>query len=200
MPKKIDHEERKEKILSTALKVFSQYGYKDSNLSLIAEKSGISRPTIYQYFHDKNEIFYFAVKSVTGRMFSRYSMMAWDESIGDEIDRLEAIISDVIDTAKANEDALINLMDVMIAVRKEDGDLSDVIFRRTAKLTILLKRLIVKGINSGVIKQCDHDDIADYIFITLESFCFQIAFFRVFEKQEAMAFIRSYLDFYRVRT
>ena len=36
MPKKIDHEERKEKILHTALKVFAREGYRDSNLSLIA--------------------------------------------------------------------------------------------------------------------------------------------------------------------
>jgi AcrR family transcriptional regulator len=68
MPKKIDHEERKEKILQTALKVFAREGYRDSNLSLIATECGISRPTIYQYFKDKEQIYYYAVKLVTGRM------------------------------------------------------------------------------------------------------------------------------------
>ena len=55
MPKKIDHEARKEKILHTALRVFGREGYRDSNLSLIASECGISRPTIYQYFKDKEE-------------------------------------------------------------------------------------------------------------------------------------------------
>ena len=65
MPKKIDHEERKEKILQTALKVFAREGYRDSNLSLIAIECGVSRPTIYQYFKDKEEIYYYEVKLVT---------------------------------------------------------------------------------------------------------------------------------------
>ena len=72
MPKKIDHEQRKINILNNALKVFAQEGYKNSNLSLIAKKSGISRPTIYQYFKDKDEIYYYAVKLVTGNMFEKY--------------------------------------------------------------------------------------------------------------------------------
>ena len=89
MPKKIDHEERKVRILKTALDVFAREGYRDSNLSLIAEQCGLSRPTIYQYFKDKNEIFYYAVKLVTGRMFTRYATVAWDESCGDTIQRIE---------------------------------------------------------------------------------------------------------------
>ena len=99
MPKKIDHEERKVRILKTALDVFAREGYRDSNLSLIAEQCGLSRPTIYQYFKDKNEIFYYAVKLVTGRMFTRYATVAWDESCGDTIQRIEWICNDVIDEA-----------------------------------------------------------------------------------------------------
>ena len=102
MPKKIDHEERKVRILKTALDVFAREGYRDSNLSLIAEQCGLSRPTIYQYFKDKNEIFYYAVKLVTGRMFTRYATVAWDESCGDTIQRIEWICNDVIDEAVRN--------------------------------------------------------------------------------------------------
>ena len=91
MPKKIDHEERKVKILKTALDVFAKEGYRDSNLSLIAEQCGLSRPTLYQYFKDKDEIYYYAVKLVTGRMFLRYGQMAWDEKLGGCVDRIEAI-------------------------------------------------------------------------------------------------------------
>ena len=80
MPKKIDHEERKETILRTALEVFAKEGYHNSNLSLIAEASGISRPTVYQYFHNKDEIYYYAVKLITGRLFATYSAKAWGPS------------------------------------------------------------------------------------------------------------------------
>ena len=67
MPKKVDKEERKELIMNSALAVFAREGYREANLSLIAEESGISRPTVYQYFNDKNDIYYYAVKLVTGK-------------------------------------------------------------------------------------------------------------------------------------
>ena len=132
MPKKIDHEERKETILRTALDVFAREGYHNSNLSLIAEDSGVSRPTVYQYFHNKDEIYYYAVKLVTGRLFAKYSAIAWGPDGGDEIERMSTILADIIDTAVANEKGLMNLMDVMVSAKRDGVDYADVIHRRIA--------------------------------------------------------------------
>ena len=68
VPKIVDKEERMQMILSKALEVFAKVGYRESNLSLIAEACCLSRPTVYQYFSDKKEIYYYAVKNVTSRM------------------------------------------------------------------------------------------------------------------------------------
>ena len=136
MPKRIDHEERKVRILKTALDVFAREGYRDTNLSLIAEHCGLSRPTLYQYFKDKDEIFYYAVKLVTGRMFQRYGTIAWDSGYGDCIQRIEYICNDIIDEAVDNEAALQSLMDVMLQSKRDHVDFSRVIVKRTIKLTI----------------------------------------------------------------
>lgn len=194
MPKKIDHEERKAHILHTALSVFAEEGYHNSNLSLIAERTGISRPTIYQYFHDKDEIYYYAVKLVTGRLFTKYSEIAWGTEGGTEIERMKMILQDIIDTAKANDSSLMNLMDVMISAKREGVDSADAIHHRTAKFTILFKRIIRQGIANGTIKHIDIDTAASFIFNLAELACFQIAFFRTFDKEEAMNQISDYLD------
>ena len=194
MPKKIDHEERKEHILRTALDVFAREGYKDSNLSLIAEEAGLSRPTIYQYFHDKTEIYYYAVKLVTGRLFTRYSAIAWGEGDDDEIVRMKAILSDIIDEAIANEDSLMNLMAVMLSAKKEGVDFADVIQHRTAKLSILFKRLIRQGITNGTIKAVDIATAATELFGIAETICFQVAFFRSFSRDDAYSFAAGYID------
>lgn len=194
MPKKIDHEERKEHILRTALDVFSREGYRDSNLSLIAERAGLSRPTIYQYFHDKAEIYYYAVKLVTGRLFAKYSEIAWGEGQADEIERMKAIIKDIINEAIANEDALMNLMAVMLSAKKEGVDFADVIQHRTAKLSILFKRLIRQGITNKVIRPVNIAESASEIFAIAETICFQIAFFRSFSKENAYRFASSYIE------
>ncbi len=194
MPKKIDHEERKEKILRTALDVFSKEGYHDSNLSLIAEETGISRPTIYQYFHDKDEIYYYAVKLVTGRLFAKYSAIAWAEEGGDEIDRMRAILFDIIGEAVKNEGALMNLMTVMLDAKKDGVDFADVIHHRTAKLSILFRRLVRQGITNGTIGSVDISTTADSIFDIAESICFQVAFFRSFDREGAEIMAARYLE------
>lgn len=185
MPKKIDHEERKEHILKSALEVFAEEGYSNSNLSLIAERAGISRPTVYQYFHDKVEIYYYAVKLITGRMFVHYSSIAWNESIGDEADRLHAIFDDIIGTAKANEASLLNLVSVIISAKKEGVDFAEVIHKRTAKLSILFKRLIRQGIVRGTIAPVDIDAASDRLLTIAQMICFQVAFFPSFDAKQA---------------
>ena len=198
MPKKIDHEERKETILRTALAVFAREGYHNSNLSLIAEDAGISRPTVYQYFHNKDEIYYYAVKLVTGRLFAKYSAIAWGPDGGDEIERMSTILADIIDTAVANEKGLMNLMDVMVSAKRDGVDFADVIHRRTAKLSILFKRIIRQGITAGRLRSVDIDATADAIINLAELQCFQVAFFKAFDQKAALAMVRSYLEGLRV--
>ncbi len=196
MPKKIDHEERKEKILQTALKVFGREGYRDSNLSLIAQECGISRPTIYQYFKDKEEIYYYAVKLVTGRMFAKYATLAWS-SEDNYMDRIKKICSEIMDTATAHEDELTSLVDVMLQMKKEGRDFNEIVMRRTAKLTILFKRLLRIGINSGDIIECDINKVANHILLLLESSCFQVAFLDTFEMTLSKELIANYLEFFK---
>ena len=195
MPKKIDHEERKERILKTALAVFAEVGYKDSNLSMIAERCGISRPTIYQYFKDKDEIYYFAVKLVTGRLFFELSTIAFDTNNGDEVDRMHAICVRIIDSALGAEAELTRLMEVMLQQKELNKDFSEIIYKRTAKLSILFKRLVAYGINHGTVDaSVTPDMVSKHIFSIMEASCFRIAFFRSANREEMIDFVDSYLS------
>ena len=193
MPKKIDHEKRKEKILRTALDVFARQGYKDTNLSLIANECGVSRPTIYQYFKDKEDIYHYAVKLVTGRMFTKYAQYAWDtdDSI---LLRIQNICSDIIDMAGKHRGELMSLMDVMIQLKKEGLDFSDIILKRTAKLHILFKRLLRLGIANNEVVECDITKITQHLVILLESFSFQLSFLDSFDVEGSKQLIANYLE------
>jgi AcrR family transcriptional regulator len=196
MPKKIDHEERKEKILQTALKVFAREGYRDSNLSLIATECGISRPTIYQYFKDKEQIYYYAVKLVTGRMFTKYADYAWNTP-DDILKRITNICDDIIDISSQHRGELTALMDVMLQLKKEGLDFSDIILRRTAKLHILFKRLLRLGISNGDLVDCNIGKVTQHLVILLESFCFQLAFLDSFDREGSKELVANYLELLR---
>ncbi len=198
MPKKIDHDERKEKILQTALKVFAREGYRDSNLSLIAQECGISRPTIYQYFKDKEDIYYYAVKLVTGRMFNKYADYAWT-SKDDEINRIIFICNDIMDMAVLYTGEITSLVDVMIQMKREGRDFSGIIMRRTAKLNILFKRLFRIGIANGTIIPCQIDKVTAHVVILLESFCFQLAFLDTYDMDLSKELVSNYLEFFKTK-
>lgn len=58
MPKIVDYESKKQEIIETARIVFAKRGYHNTNLSHISERCGMGRTTLYQYFSNKDEIFY----------------------------------------------------------------------------------------------------------------------------------------------
>ena len=192
MPKKIDHEARKQEILQAALKVFAREGYRNSNLSLIAAECSLSRPTIYQYFTDKEEIYHYAVKLVTGRMFSKYVSYVWRDPSG-EVDKLIRICEDIIDTADANNIEISNWVGVMIQVKHDGRDFEGMIMHRTAKLSILFKRLIRSGMANGVVKSCDVDKVAEQLMVLLEGACLRIAFFKKYDTTQDKDIIRTFL-------
>jgi AcrR family transcriptional regulator len=47
----------KEKITEAALRLFSEKGYTGASVREIAEKSGVTKPTIYYYFGDKEKLY-----------------------------------------------------------------------------------------------------------------------------------------------
>ncbi|MGO4436740.1 TetR/AcrR family transcriptional regulator [Rhizobium sp. RAF56] len=49
--------ERERRILDAALKVFADKGYVGASMDDIAAEAGLSKPTVYQYFPSKDELF-----------------------------------------------------------------------------------------------------------------------------------------------
>ena len=49
--------DRERRILDAALKVFSQSGYSGASMDAVAAESGLSKPTLYQYFPAKEALF-----------------------------------------------------------------------------------------------------------------------------------------------
>lgn len=50
---------KRELIASSARELFSKYGYKTVSMDAIALKAGVAKGTVYLYFKDKEELFYY---------------------------------------------------------------------------------------------------------------------------------------------
>ena len=197
VPKIVDKEERMQMILSKALEVFAKVGYRESNLSLIAEACCLSRPTVYQYFSDKKEIYYYAVKNVTSRMFVKYSNIAFAPGDQDEIERLRMIVLDIFSFARENESTLSNLVEFILSEKKSGVDVYSSIRSRTAKMRILIKRLVLQGIHRNTIRECDADKVGEEIFSLVVAEAFQVGFFPSFSAEEASSIVSEFLEAFR---
>ncbi len=193
MPKIVDKEERMNTILTKAMEVFSEVGYRESNLTLIAEKCGLSRPTVYQYFKDKKDIYYYAVKKVTSEMFTLYSEFAFGDGDKDEIERIDLIITDLFEKAKNNSSSLSNLVEFILAEKRSGVDVYEIIRARTAKLRILIKRLLLQGVHRKTIRECNVERLGDEVYNLIQAECFQVGFFNNYTCEEAHQTIFDFL-------
>ncbi len=123
MPKIIDHESRKREILEQSLLIFAEKGYQNTNLSYIADICEISRPTLYQYFKDKEQIFQYAIKHVTESLFEEYKNISRSTEIS-YIEKLKDICADVIKKTHTNKIFILSRVDFLFQMKRKGNDYS----------------------------------------------------------------------------
>lgn len=193
MPKIIDHEKRKRNIVLSAVKLFARQGYQTTNFTQIAQECGFSRPTLYLYFQDKEELFQFAIKFYTDLMYSDYKDIAENTS-NSALERLLETISRFLKACRRQNDFLTTLFDFLLYMKRDGADVNELIYRRTFKFRYMLMRLIRQGISQG---EFDVDDIAkaaDHIYLMLKAFVVQMTFLSEFSIEDTLDVFRTVLN------
>lgn len=197
MPKIINHETRKRQILEQSLLIFAKKGFQNTNLSYIADVCKISRPTLYQYFKDKEQIFQFAIKHVTGDLFKEYKKISRDESLNYE-GKLKAICRDVINKSYTNKPFIVSLVDFLFQMKRKGNDYSEEIKRRTLRLHYLFSVLINQGKRVGEFKDIPVAETVDQIFAMIESFAFQMVLLDSFVPENSVKLLELFVDSFTV--
>ena len=193
MPKIINHESRKREILEQSLLIFSKKGYQNTNLSYIADVCKISRPTLYQYFKDKEQIFQFAIKHVTESLFSEYKNISRDEILTYE-EKLKEICADVINKSYTNKPFIISLVDFLFQMKRRGNDYSENIKRRTVRLHYLFSVIINQGKRVGEFKDIPVAETVAQLFTMIESFAFQMVLLDSFVPEHSIKLITLFID------
>ena len=64
--------ERRESVITAAAAVFLRYGYARTTMADLATAAGLSRPTLYLLFPDKDEIFTAVIRRLNRQMLDRF--------------------------------------------------------------------------------------------------------------------------------
>jgi AcrR family transcriptional regulator len=156
-------EDSKKIILDAALKTFSERGYDDASMRMVAEMAHMSVGSLYLHFKNKDELclvmmqrnfegFLINVKSAIGRA-------------GNPVDAMSAYIKTSIEHTDRHKE-------MILAKTKKQGftfgiELKRVFFRKQRNL---LEEIIREGIKSGYFNPCNVKETAKIIMSALRGF------------------------------
>ncbi len=173
MAKKVDHEQRKREIAEKAVRLFSQVGYDNVSLIMIAAAAGISRTVLYRYFCSKREVMDAAIVMVTEGIEKRCTKIM--ASRAKNMEKLEGICHTVVDVMFKNKEFLVAVFDFVVGMARTGAEMGPNIARFTIGTRTALKRLIELAIEKGELPEIlVVDRISDAIYAQFESCAMRI--------------------------
>lgn len=173
MAKKVDHEQRKREIAEKAVRLFSQVGYDNVSLIMIAAAAGISRTVLYRYFCSKREVMDAAIVMVTEGIEKRCTKIM--ASRAKNMEKLEGICHTVVDVMFKNKEFLVAVFDFVVGMARTGAEMGPNIARFTVGTRTALKRLIELAIEKGELPEIlVVDRISDAIYAQFESCAMRI--------------------------
>lgn len=173
MSKKVDHEQRKREIAKTAIRLFSQVGYDNVSLIMIAAATGVPRTVIYRYFCSKREVLDASIATVTETIRKRCTKIM--SARGRNVDKLEGVCHTVVDVMFENKEFLIAVFDFVVGMVRTGADMNASIARFTEGTRSAIRRLIEHAIDRGELPHSlVQGRISDAIYAQFESCAMRI--------------------------
>ncbi len=144
-----NHAVKREAVIRAAAQSFNERGYHNTSLDDIAAKLGVTKPTVYYYVDNKEQLLFECFREGLERIRDAFVAVAQHKSSGRE--RLASVLRGYAE-AIASEFG-------WCMVRAHDQDLSPQMARQIRDLKSEidqgLRRLIREGVEDGSIEPCD---------------------------------------------
>jgi AcrR family transcriptional regulator len=149
---------RADDILRVATSIFARYGYRNTDVQVIADELGIGKATIYRKFPTKQELFFAAVDRGMERLHEHLDCESLEHLAKPPIDRLRLAIREYFKFFEQNPD----LVELFFQERAEFSDRPEMTFfvhkkRRLAKTRQFIQELV----DSGAVRKVSVEKLSD---------------------------------------
>lgn len=140
---------KRDAVLETAVRMFNEKGFRATSIDQVAVALNVTKPTIYHYFSNKDEILFECVRK--GLQVTLDAAQKVEKQGGDGLERLKALIHDyaVIATEPFGK----------CVTRTADHDLTETSrkkFRALKRETdAVIRKVVLSGMQDGSIRQGD---------------------------------------------
>ena len=173
MAKKVDHEQRKREIAEKALRLFSQVGYDNVSLIMIAAAAGVSRTVLYRYFCSKREVMDASIQQVVDVIESRCTKIMASRDKASE--KLIGVCHAVAEEMFAHREFVIAVFDFVVGMVRAGADMNNRISDYTSGTRNAIKMLVTHGKKAGEFpKILLEERTADAIYAEFESCAMRI--------------------------
>lgn len=142
-------EGKREAVLHSAARIFSELGYHGTSLDLVAEELGITRPTVYYYFKNKDEILFECVRIGLQKIENEANKV--NKQGGTAAQKMEAVIY------KYAEIMMMDFGKCLIKVGDQPLPLESryTLRKMQADIDHNIRAIITQGVDEKVFKLCD---------------------------------------------
>ena len=188
-------EEKQNRILKAAIDEFSQNGYKDGSIQSIADKAGVSKGSMYQYFKNKQELFLYIFDITIEMKIDYLNEIDLEEEDLAFFDLIERICLDTVELARENPELHRFYNKMMQGVPLEIKDIVDEKLKSQGirKYRTYINRAIEKG---EVIAGIDIDFLSFVVYKLLGEFGMRLGQkITDISKEEARDEVRQFVNF-----
>ena len=163
MPKIVDVQKKKQEIYRSATQVFLDKGYNNTTLLDIAKLCKMGRSTIYQYFKNKEEIFYEVSISFFSELVSNLDSIMLEESMS-STEKIKKMLSVFIFDSKADSQRFFQLAKVLMFLKENNSVFENKFKFFYLSVQDMFFQVVESGIYNNEIKQCDAESMSIAIF------------------------------------
>ena len=168
----VEHEKRRKEILQKSLDVFVEEGYEDVTFQKIADRCGITRTTLYIYFHNRYDIFIESIKELLGSM--ELDIKKWLNKDISQEEILRQVVEIIFTKIEQNKKLFVVLLSYFMQLKKTGVDIEERIQRRVLRLRHILSTIIIHGIKEGTFQHLIVKDMNDLLYGLIESAIFRL--------------------------
>jgi AcrR family transcriptional regulator len=150
-------DKRKSQILNAAESVFTQKGFDEARMEDIADKTGLSKGTLYLYFKSKDDL----IIAILDRIF-QYEFRQFENVNVAEINAIDAIqkITDVLATDIVRLQRLVPIVYQFLALAFRNKYVQLALKKYINRYVDVLVPIIQRGIDAGQLRPVDAREVA----------------------------------------
>jgi AcrR family transcriptional regulator len=168
MPKIIDYDARRLEIASKAAAVLARDGIQETNLGKIADRCGVGRTTLYQYFRNIGELIDFTLAETFARLDAEAEAILRESGLR-AVDRLVRLMQYLERVAILEKDRMVLVLDFLLHPRREMPGIEFDVPQHVRILRSELEKMLDQAIAAGDIVKIDAKSMAFTLFALVEA-------------------------------